>query len=228
MPLGWGTERLEAEARAAFPGTGVTRYDGTVRPAAAAAAAREAFRARRVRVLVGTRMALSLIGDAPVGVAALVLADGTLSLPDFRAGERTFQLAWHLAEGVAAGGSLWVQSYFPDHPALEAVAGGAREAFYRREWVERQELGYPPALRMARVALSGPSGPRLAEGIADECRRGGLFVLGPLPLPRGELRLLALGGDELPDVLASVLKPFRGHRRVGGGRLVVDVYPVDA
>lgn len=226
IPLGWGTERLEAEARAVFPGVGVARYDGTL-PPAAAAAAREAFRTGRVRVMVGTRMAVPLAGEAAVGVAALGLADATLSLPDFRAGERTFQLAWHLAEGVMPDGSLWIQSYYPDHPAIEAVARGTREAFYRQEWAERQELGYPPARRMARVTMDGPSAARLAEGITEGCRQAGLSVLGPMRLPGGELRLVALGGDELPDVLASILRPFRGHRRVGGGRLAVDVDPVD-
>jgi len=226
MPLGWGTERVEAEARAAFPAFAVARYDGSV-PPAAAAAAREAFRAGRVRLIVGTRMALPLVADAAIGIAALVLADATLSLPDFRAGERTFQLGWHLAEGVRAGGSLWIQSYYPDHPALEGVARGEREAFYRREWAERQELGYPPARRMARVTAQGRDAARLAQDLGKGCREAGLVVLGPTPLPGGRLRLVTLGDDGLPEVLAGLLGPLRGHRRIRGGRLAVDVDPVE-
>jgi primosomal protein N' (replication factor Y) len=227
VPLGWGTERVEAEARAAFPGVDVARYDGSV-PRSTAAEAREAFRSGRARVLVGTRMAAPLAAEARVGVAALVLADATLGLPDFRAGERTFQLAWHLAEGVASGGTFWVQSYYPEHPALEAVARGARGVLYEWEWAERQELGYPPARRMAGVTVGGRSASRLAEEIAERCRAAGLPVLGPTPRRGGELRLLLLGDDELPGVLASALAPLRGRRRIDGGRVAVDVDPVEA
>jgi primosomal protein N' (replication factor Y) (superfamily II helicase) len=224
--IGWGTERLEAEARGAFPGVPVGRYDGSL-SVKEALAVREAFRARRVRLLVGTRMALKLLADAPVAVAALALADGTLGLPDFRAGERTFQLAWHLAEGLGPGGSLWLQSFYPGHPALEAVAQGTREAFYRREWEERQELGYPPARRMARVLVEGSSAARLAAHIAERCRGTGLAVPGVVARPGGRWALVAFGGVDLPQAVSSALAPFRGHRRVGAVRLSVEVDPVE-
>jgi hypothetical protein len=117
---------------------------------ARAAAAREAFRAGQVRVLVGTQMAVRLCAEAPVGLAALVLADATLHLPDFRAAERTFQLAWYLAEGVAPGGSLWLQSFYPDHPALEAVAQGAREPHSRSGGAPRLAIRWPAARPLPR------------------------------------------------------------------------------
>ncbi|MBI3456420.1 MAG: primosomal protein N' [Candidatus Rokubacteria bacterium] len=225
-PLGWGTERLEAEARAAFPGARVARYDGEVSPQRAALV-RAAFRAGEVRLLVGTQMALRLGAEAPVGLAALVLADATLHIPDFRAAERTFQLAWHLAEGVAPGGSLWLQSFYPDHPALEAVALGAPEAFYRREWAERQELGYPPSRRMARIVAQGAGAQRLAEDLAGRCRAEGLAVLGPAVVPGGRVQLVLLGGGEVPRAVARVLEPLRGRRRLGPMRLLVDIDPVE-
>jgi primosomal protein N' (replication factor Y) len=226
QPLGWGTERVEAEARAAFPSAGVARYDGEVAPERAAAV-RAAFRSREARVVVGTSMALRLAGEAPVGLAALVLADTTLNLPDFRAAERTFQLAWHLAESVAPGGRLWVQSYYPEHPALEAVALGARERFYEREWTERQELGYPPVRRMGLVLAEGREAARLADDLAGRARAEGLTVLGPAPMPRARMQVILLGGDELPGALARALAPLRGRRRLPAGRLLVDVDPVE-
>ncbi len=225
-PLGWGTERLEAEARAAFPGVGVARYDGEVSPLQAAAV-RAAFRAREVRVIVGTQMALRLGAEAPVGLAALVLADLTLHLPDFRAGERTFQLAWHLGESVAPGGSLWIQSFYPDHPALEAVALGARELFYEREWAERRELGYPPARRMGLVLAQGRDAGRLVDDLAGRCRAEGLATLGPAAMAGGRVQLVALGGNELPSAVARALEPLRGRRRLPSVRLLVDVDPVE-
>ena len=133
------------------------RYDSTVAPSDAEAA-RAAFQSGAARVLVGTTMALRLAEETPVAVAALVLADATLDLPDFRAAERTFQLGWRLAETVEAGGSVWLQSFLPEHPALVAVARGEPERFYEPEWAERQELGYPPARRMARLLVEGRDG----------------------------------------------------------------------
>jgi primosomal protein N' (replication factor Y) (superfamily II helicase) len=224
--LGWGTERLAAEAQAKFPGAGVARYDGEL-SAERAAAAREAFRAGAARVLVGTHMALRLCAEAPVGLAALVLADESLHRPDFRAAERTFQLAWHLAEAVAPAGSLWLQSYYPTHPALEAVALGARERFYEPEWAERRELGYPPARRMARIVTQGGDAVRLATDLAGRAQAAGLSAVGPVRMAGGRFQLLLQGGDELPAAVTAALAPLRGRRRVGPVRLTVDIDPVE-
>jgi primosomal protein N' (replication factor Y) len=225
-PLGWGSERLEAEARAALPGVEVARYDSAVDPRRATAI-RAAFQARELRVVVGTQMAVRLGAEAPVGLAALVLADATLHVPDFRAGERTFQLAWHLAEAVVPGGRLWLQSFYPDHPALEAVALGAREVFYEREWDERREVGYPPARRMALVLGHGRDASRLVDEVGERCRGEGLTVLGPAPMAGARVQLIVLGGDELPGAVARALAHLRGRRRFGGVRLAVDIDPVE-
>jgi primosomal protein N' (replication factor Y) len=225
-PVGWGTERIEAEARAAFPGITVARYDGTVEPKHAAAV-RTAFARGEVRVVVGTQMVLRLAAEAPVGVAALVHADVTLGLPDFRAAERTLQTAWRLAEAITPGGSLWLQTAHPDHPALLAVAAGAYDGFYRREWAERQELGYPPARRMARLLVQGPRATGLAGELAAAGRVSGLAVLGPAALAGRRVQVVLLGGAELPRAVADLLAPLRGRRRLGATRLSVDVDPVE-
>ena len=226
QPLGWGTERLEADARQAFPGTEVVRYDSTV-PPDAAARARTAFRSRVARVLVGTTMALRLAEETPVAVGALVLADATLNLPDFRAAERTFQLAWRLAEAVRADGSVWLQSFLPEHPALLAVARGEPDRFYEPEWAERQDLGYPPARRMARLLVEGRDAISLAQDLAGRGLAAGAVVLGPATLAGARVQVVLLGGPELPATVAGVLEPYRGRRRVGGARLMVDIDPVE-
>jgi primosomal protein N' (replication factor Y) len=217
---------VEDDVRRAVPGARVARYDGDLTDAQAAAV-REGFRDRRIQVVVGTHMALRLLADGPVDLTALVLADATLSLPDFRAAERTFQLAWHLAEGVAAGGSAWIQSYYPEHPALEAVALGAREAFYEREWAERRELGYPPARRMARLLAAGREAPSVIARLAEQCRAERLTVLGPARLAGGRAEIAVLGETGLVAALTRVLAPLRGRRRLATTRLSVDVDPVE-
>jgi primosomal protein N' (replication factor Y) (superfamily II helicase) len=226
QPLGWGTERLEAEARRTFPEARVVRYDSTVAPRDAEAA-RTAFRSGSARVLVGTTMALRLAEETPVAVAALVVADATLNLPDFRAAERTFQLGWRLAETVETGGSLWLQSFLPEHPAILAVAGGEPEHFYEAEWAERQELGYPPARRMARLLIEGRDAVRLADDLVARGVGAGVTVLGPAALAGGRIQVVLLGGAELPASVAGVLEPLRGRRRFGGTRVTVDIDPVE-
>jgi primosomal protein N' (replication factor Y) len=226
QPLGWGTERLEAEARRAFPEARVVRYDSTVTPEHAEAA-RAGFRSRAAQVLVGTSMALRLAEETPVAVGALVLADAALNLPDFRAAERTFQLAWRLTESVEPGGSVWLQSFLPEHPALLAVARGEPARFYEPEWSERRELGYPPARRMARVVVEGRDALRLGEDLAARGRAAGATVLGPAALAGGRAQVVLLGGPELPATLAGVLEPLRGRRRLGGTRLGIDMDPVE-
>jgi primosomal protein N' (replication factor Y) len=224
--LGWGTERLEAEARQAFPEAQVVRYDSTVAPPDAEAA-RAAFQSGAAQVLVGTTMALRLAEETPVAVGALVLADATLHLPDFRAAERTFQLGWRLAEAVESGGSVWIQSLLPEHPALEAVARGEPERFYEPEWTERQELGYPPARRMARLLVEGRDAAKLAEDLAARGLAASATVLGPATLAGGRVQVVLLGGAELPATVTAVLEPLRGRRRLGGTRLTVDIDPVE-
>jgi primosomal protein N' (replication factor Y) (superfamily II helicase) len=226
QPLGWGTERLEAEARQAFPGAQVVRYDSTVAPRDAETA-RTAFQSRAARVLVGTTMALRLAEETPVAVGALVLADATLNLPDFRAAERTFQLGWRLAETVRADGSVWLQSFLPEHPALLAVAQGDPDRFYEPEWAERQDLGYPPARRMARLLVEGRDAVSLAAELAARGLAAGATVLGPAALAGARIQIVLLGGSELPATVAGVLEPFRGRRRLGGTRLTVDIDPVE-
>jgi primosomal protein N' (replication factor Y) len=226
VPLGGGTERLEAEVQAACPTARVVRLDGTV-DRRRAAAAREAFHRGTASVLVGTQMALASLARRPVGLAALVLADVALDCPDFRGAERTVQLGWRLAERVAPGGSLWLQSRHPEHPALQALASGEATPFYQAEWAERQEVGYPPARRLASLVAGGREAPALLADLAARGRAAGLTVLGPASLPGARLHLALLGDGALPRLLPGVLAPLRGRRRLAGGRLVVDVDPVE-
>ena len=225
--LGWGTERLEAEARQAFPEAQVVRYDSTVAPRDAEAA-RAAFQSGAARVLVGTTMALRLAEETPVAVGALVLADATLNLPDFRAAERTFQLGWRLAETVEAGGSVWLQSFLPEHPALVAVARGRARALLRagvgRAPGARLPAGAPDGAARGR----GPGRRRAAPRIwRARGRAAGATVLGPATLAGARIQVVLLGGPELPATVASVLEPLRGRRRLGGTRLTVDIDPVE-
>lgn len=226
--LGWGTERVEAEAREAFPGVAVARLDGESARGRRGPAIRRAFQAGAIRLLVGTQMAARLLPHPEVGLCAVVSADATLDLPDFRAGERTFQLLWGLAEALGPDASLWIQSHYPEHYALEAVARRHAEAFYETELAFREELDLPPRRRLARLLVRGPDGAGLAASLGARLRTdAGLAVYGPTPLGDRRWQLLAKGGATLPDALGACLEPLRGRHRLVGGRWELDVDPVE-
>lgn len=226
--VGWGTERVEAEAREAFPEVGVARLDGESARGRRGEAIRRAFRAGAIHLLVGTQMAARLLPHPGVGLLGVISADATLDFPDFRAGERTFQLLWGLAELLPPEASLFIQSYYPEHYALEAVAQADAEVFYRAELASRQELTLPPLSRLARILIRGPAGASLAASLGERLRAGsGLIVYGPTPLDARRWQLLVKGGATLPEVLGECLLPLRGRKRVAGGRWELDVDPVE-
>jgi primosomal protein N' (replication factor Y) len=118
-------------------------------------------------------------------------------VPDFRAGERAFQLLWSAAEAVGAGGRLVVQTLHPDHYALTAVRSQNRDAFYRQELPFRFELGYPPFRRFCHVSARGKTAAG-AKALIEEAAGAladieGLTVYPAMALGTGPLRRRACG-----------------------------------
>lgn len=158
-PVGEGTERLEEEVKRRFPSARVLRVDGEslARPKDAVAIWTR-IRRREWDVLLGTQVLLRDEAIAPVGLVGAVLADAGLSVPDFRAAERTFHLlqdAAALAEPEAAGGRFIIQTYLPSHHAIDAVARHDNEIFRSEELLYRTSLGFPPAVRLIVLHISG-------------------------------------------------------------------------
>jgi primosomal protein N' (replication factor Y) len=146
--LGGGTERLEAEVRARFPGLRVGRLDrDVVERRGAATRVVDAFSEGRLDVLVGTSLVTKGFDIPEVTLVGVVSADVALTLPDERAAERTYQL---LAQAIGRAGRgdrpgrAVVQTYQPEHPAIRAVADGDPAAFYDAELAVRERFGAPP------------------------------------------------------------------------------------
>lgn len=164
--LGGGTERVEREVRAAFPGLRVGRLDRDVAERRGAAErVLDAFAAGRLDVLVGTSLVTKGLDVPGVTLVGVVSADIALNLPDERAAERTYQL---LAQAVGRAGRgdrpgvAIIQSYQPDHPAIAAVAAGDGEAFYEAELELRSRFGSPPFGRLVKLTVG------LADRVAAE------------------------------------------------------------
>jgi len=192
--LGGGTERLEREVRAQFPHLRVGRLDrDVVERKGAAERLIDAFTEGRLDVLVGTSLVTKGLDIPEVTLVGVVSADIALNLPDERAAERTYQL---LAQAVGRAGRgerpglAIIQSYQPEHPAIQAVARADPAAFYDAELELRRRFGSPPFGRLVKLTIGledAQAAERGALGMAEALReraaeRGSdTVVVGPAP-----------------------------------------------
>ena len=220
QPFGWDAERVEASVRRRFPRLTVSRSD----PSA--------------QVQIGTAALLRGARARPWGAVGFVWFDGFLRVPDFRAGERAFQMLWAAAEAVGAGGRLIVQTLHPDHYAIAAVRGQDRDAFYRQELEFRSELGYPPFRRLCHVSARGKTaaGARALIDAAADALAGveGLTVYPAMALgapgaaAAARMRSVVKGPEDLPRLVSRALRPFLERGRRSHGVVEIEMDPVSS
>ena len=193
--LGLGTQRLEEETRLAYPGARVLRWDrDTTARRRSHGQILAAFAAGEAEILVGTQMIAKGLDLPHVTLVGVVNADVGIYLHDFRAGERIYQLLTQVAGRAGRGrraGRVFIQTYAPDHFAIQAAARHDYDAFYQAEIVYRRDLWNPPFSRLTRLTYAGSgaqSARREAERYAArlratvaEAERPDLDVLGPAP-----------------------------------------------
>jgi len=164
--LGGGTQRVEEEVRAAFPHLRVGRLDRDVAEhKGAVERVLDAFAEGRLDVLVGTSLVAKGLDIPEVTLVGVVSADIALNLPDERAAERTYQLLTQAVGRAGRGempGLAIIQTYQPDHPAIQAVATGDAAAFYDAELEVRRRFGSPPFGRLVKLTVG------LADHLAAE------------------------------------------------------------
>ena len=198
--LGGGTQRVEEEVKAAFPNLRVGRLDRDIAEhKGAVQRVLDAFSEGRLDVLVGTSLVAKGLDIPEVTLVGVVSADIALNLPDERAAERTYQLLAQ-AVGRAGRGDLpglaIIQTYQPDHPAIQAVATGEAAAFYDAELEVRRRFGSPPFGRLVKLTVALPdhlAAEHEASAMAERLRASaasraaaagngfGVAVLGPAP-----------------------------------------------
>ncbi len=158
--FGSGTQRLEEELKAKFgleqdAADGLLRLDSdTMNSAKDYFIALERFRTGQVRMLIGTQMIAKGLDFPNVSLVGVISADTALATPDFRAGERAFQLVAQVAGRAgraSAGGKVIVQTMEPEHPAILAAAEHDYRSFADAELEFRKAFGLPPVGRMARL-----------------------------------------------------------------------------
>jgi primosomal protein N' (replication factor Y) len=236
---GAGTERIETALTQRFGQARIARLDRDVAAGAKSEAVLERMRRREIDILVGTQMVTKGHDLPDVTLVGVLDADAALSLPDYRAAERAFQLLVQVAGRTGRGerpGQVIVQTRQPDSPVIACALQHDVTAFVAHETAQRQELFYPPFARLALVRFEGLDDAltsREAERVARLLQKASIASVrlsGPAPAPitrirnRWRHRFLLKSADRqrLREALLVVSRtPV--DRRV---RVIIDVDPV--
>ncbi|HWB23496.1 MAG TPA: primosomal protein N' [Gaiellaceae bacterium] len=233
--LGAGTQRLERELASNFPELELVRLDAdtTAKPELLTAALQR-FANTDGAVLLGTQMVAKGHHFAGVELAAVIDADTSLAMPDFRAEERTFQLITQLAgrSGRDAPGRVLVQTFQPDARPITYAARHDVSRFLDAELERRRDLGYPPFNHLVRIVVSGPTlapALRALEELRDGIRDAQLLGPAPLLRLRGRYRAQLVAKTDRPRAVATqaarLLTAAAPAMRRAGLAVVVDVDP---
>ncbi len=243
--FGAGTQRVVRELERLLPQARIARLDQDVtRTRGQHQAIYGQMLAGEIDVLVGTQMVAKGLDFPRVTLAAVIAADITLNMPDFRARERTFQLLTQLTgrsgrreqQGLAI-----IQTYHPDDPAVQAAAAQDFVGFYRQEIANREQFFYPPFAQLVRLLVNGSEldqVERLAQlmgACLTELLPPQVVICGPAPASREKIKdryrwQILLKGAALAEMTPAIAPAWRqatGGRKVGDAYLLVDVDPYD-
>ncbi|MEA3442052.1 MAG: primosomal protein N' [Chloroflexota bacterium] len=165
--FGVGTQRVEEEVKHLFPQARTLRWDkDVITRRYAHEELLQKFRDHKADILIGTQMIAKGLDLPQVTLAGIISADTGLNFPDFRTGERTFQLLCQVAgragRGVKAG-KVIIQTYSPENYAIQAAAKHDYLGFYEQEINYRHQYHYPPFSQLIRLAYTHTNN--------DQCRR---------------------------------------------------------
>ncbi|HND48985.1 MAG TPA: primosomal protein N', partial [Anaerolineales bacterium] len=221
---GLGSERVEAEIKSMFPQARTLRWDwDTTRQKDAHEIILTHFANHQADILVGTQMLAKGLDLPLVTLVGIVLADVGLNLPDPFASERVFQTLTQVAGRAgrsSRGGKVIMQTFTPEHYALQFAAGHNVDGFYERELNYRRSLGYPPFTKLARLEYRNADNlkaeeevKKLASKLKVKIEAGGFRqteLIGPVPCffakENGEYRWQIVLRGPNPE---AVLRDFR-------------------
>jgi primosomal protein N' (replication factor Y) len=248
--LGLGTEKIEAAIQELFPDVRVARMDrDTTTKKGAIVKLLKGLKDQTIDILVGTQMVAKGHDFPGITLVGIVCADLSLSFPDFRAGERTFQLLAQVSGRAGRGsspGRVILQTYNPDHFSILAAKNQDFNSFYDQEMGFRRALNYPPFSRMIQFKISGKDKLMTrdrAAGLGDFCHAlkknnsslyGSIEILGPIEASltkiaeryRFQILLKGISAKALHQFVNQILAEnpiVFNNRKV---RAVIDVDPV--
>ena len=157
--IGLGTERIHHELEQKFPDAKLFRMDSdTTKKKGTTERFHELFKKGEIDILIGTQMIAKGLDFPEVTLVGIIYADLTLTIPDFRACERTFQLITQVAGRAGRGeqkGRVIIQTFNPTQYSIIKAQTHDYVAFYEQELTYRKELDYPPYSRLANIRISG-------------------------------------------------------------------------
>ena len=237
--IGAGTERVGERFAAAFPGIPFDILDRDTARRRGPAAVLSGMASGRIACLIGTQMVAKGHDFPNVTCVGVLSADTLLNFPDFRSAEKTFELVSQVAgrsgRGASAG-TVHVQTFHPQHPAIRLAAAHDLHGFARQELEFRRAFFYPPFSELAAILVSSSDRER-AEKAAAEVGRGlagpgeRLRLSGPAPAPlerlKGRWRFQILLRSSNRRSLLAALESGVPERAPAGVRIDVDVDPQD-
>jgi primosomal protein N' (replication factor Y) (superfamily II helicase) len=244
--FGVGTEQIEEALRRLVPEARVARMDrDTTSKRGAHEELIRGWEKGKIDILVGTQMITKGHDVTGVTLVGALLADLSLNLPDFRAGERTFQLLSQVAGRAGRGddpGTVIIQTYAPYHYAIRHLISHDYKGFFTEEIEFRRALRYPPFSRLVCFKLDGPKlyevekKARLMAAIlqnsiaSSSTGREPIEILGPAPAPIEKLRgryrwQLLLKGKQTSSLLDLARRAREALPRSRSVRLHIDVDP---
>ena len=194
---GTGTQRVESLIEETFPHAKLARLDmDTARTGSGLTSILKAFSNGEIDILLGTQMIAKGLDFPNATLVGIINADLGLHLPDFRAGERIFQLIYQ-ASGRAGRrtkpGEVVIQTYVPDNPVIKNAAKLDMKKYYNIALSERNELKYPPFSWLAKIEITGQNqtavdslSKRIFKSLQGKYK--GLDILGPAPCYLEKLR----------------------------------------
>jgi len=245
---GIGTQRVEEEVHKHFPQARLYRMDqDTTRRKRAHQKIITEFEKRKGDVLLGTQMVAKGHDFPGVNLVGIISADTGLYFPDFRAGEKTYQLLTQAAGRAGRRdqqGEVCIQTFSPKNPVLQFAMEQNYKAFYQWEILQRKELCYPPWGKLIVVRFKGGKETRVAEAarIFADCVPSSPFIqcLGPASSPlskiRGMYRYQIIfrskrtqdpTGKKVREIIRDAVLAFHKKIRFYDIRVAIDVDPVD-
>ncbi len=248
-PYGYGTEKLEQElqkqisyARIARMDTDSTRKKGEIFNIL------RKFNDHKIDILVGTQMITKGYDFPKVTLVGVIAADLSLGFPDFRAGERTFQILSQVAGRAGRGtrnGRAIIQTFNPEHYAIQAATSHNFDLFFEKESTLRAQLGYPPFSHLAVIRIQGKSKTeaskaafhvrQIIQDILDHWPKTGrkFQILGPAEAPvskiKGKYRFQILIKCKSVSLIQHLLNELdelsRNYLKSTKTRMVMDVDP---
>ena len=242
--LGTGTEKIEEAIAHIFPQKKVARMDqDTTARRGALLSILKGVREKKVDIVVGTQMIAKGHDFPDITLVGVICADTALNLPDFRAGERTFQLLAQVAGRAGRGdkpGRVILQTYVPEHFTIGCAVHHDAEAFYTQETQFRKVLAYPPFSRVILLRISHKNreqcrkaAQRISGLLWDHRPNNSIAIMGPAeaPLTRAmnHYRWQILLKGEAPSLMKQMVAQAQEILKKEGGfsavRITADVDP---